>query len=356
MSFSLDDDIPFEDIPFEVSGEGERVQLTEVSDAFVRAVENATRQNRWTRMYAIYERETQIAEVLLQVDKTDNRYLTIQQIGVDSAHQRKGVGAEILRALKTACVRASRVAHVQSTTGEGIRSLVRNAFFVPLPRAPFDYAWIPPSLKENDPLTWENWATDVSWAPLVSKRETDPFETTVAQMVNLTRGLRGAETFSRMARWFKPEINVEVISKRLGVPHKELKEYRDKYCKRCYQASSDFAKKHANCLVLNGWSISADVPVPIQHACLCAVLDDGEVFVFDLVRDKPFYLYGVAIRRDFEEALTGLDTFCERGAAEFVLDGLNCLQMQANDGEELRDVLFKARPSSSEAPPRKRVK
>ena len=98
------------------------------------------------------------------------------------------------------------------------------------------------------------------------------------------------------ARWFKPEVNINVISRRLGVPRKQLEKFRANYCKRCYQASSDFAKKHANCLVVNGWSISADlpIPIPISHACLCAVLNDGEVFVFDLVRDEPFYVWGGA--------------------------------------------------------------
>ena len=199
------------------------------------------------------------------------------------------------------------------------------------------------ALVSDDPLTWENWATDISWAPLVPENETARFESTVKQMVGFTSDMKGAETFSRMARWFRPEINLDIISERLGVPREELEKYRSNYCKRCYQASSDFAKEHVRSLVLNGWSISAALPIPIQHACLCAVLDDGEVFVFDLVRDEQFYLYGVALRRDFEEALTALDTFCESGAAEFVVDGLNCLQMRARDGEELRDVLEKNR-------------
>lgn len=136
-------------------------------------------------------------------------------------------------------------------------------------------------------------------------------------------------------------MDIRVISERLGVSRKRLETFRANYCKRCYQASSDFAKKHANCLVVNGWSISAALPIPISHACLCAVLDDGEVFVFDLVRDEPFYVYGVALRRDFEQALTALDTFCEAGAAEFVIDGLNFLQRDADDEQELRDVLEK---------------
>lgn len=334
------DTFDIEDVPFEVSGDGERVQLNQLSDAFVKAAESAAIERRWTRAFAIYEGKEQVAEVLLQVDKTANRYLTIQQIGVDHAHQKRGVGAEILRALKAACARTSRVAHVQSTTGEGIRSLLRKTFFVPLPYASLDYAWTPPSSVKDEPLTWENWATDVSWAPVVPKRETARFEASVMQMVGFTEDLRGAKTFSRFARWFKPEVNIGVISRRLDVPRKQLEKFRANYCKRCYQASSDFAKKHANCFVVNGWSISAELPIPISHACLCAVLDDGEVFVFDLVRDKePFYVYGVALRRDFEEALTALNTFCEAGAAEFVIDGLNCLQRDADDEQELRDVL-----------------
>lgn len=159
------DAFDIEDLPFEVSDDGERVQLNKLSDAFAKAAESAAKTSRWTRKFAIYEGEEQVAEVLLQVDKTVNRYLTIQQIGVDHAHQKRGVGAEILRALKTACVRASRVAHVQATTGEGIRSLLRKAFFVPLPNASLDYVWTPPSSVNDEPLTWENWATDVSWAP-----------------------------------------------------------------------------------------------------------------------------------------------------------------------------------------------
>lgn len=139
------DAFDLEDIPFEVSGEGESVQLTNLTDAFVEAVENAKIRGLWTRQYAIYEGKKQVAEVLLQVDKSFKRHLTIQQIGVDHAHQRRDVGAEILRALKTACVRTSRVAHVQSTTGEEIRSLVRKAFFVPSPLASYDYTWTPPS-------------------------------------------------------------------------------------------------------------------------------------------------------------------------------------------------------------------
>lgn len=326
-----------DDLAFHVSGDGEPVQLKDLTRTFADAVKDAQKRGLFTRMYAVRDGDggVQVAEVLLQVDKSFQRHLTIQKIGVDHHHQRRGIGREIIRSLKGACVRTSRVAHVQATLGDGIRALLRECFFKPLGQS-YDYTWSPP--RTLKPLTWNNWMIDLSWAPFVKKSDTSSFDAPVKQMVQLLEVcVRGAEAFSKNAMWFKPETDLRVISQHLGLPFHDLEAYR--VAKNCYGSSSTFAKINKRCFVLNGWAVTVSLPIPLQHACLCAFLDDGEVFVFDLVRDEPLYLYGVALRRDFEQAITAIDTFCERGSAEFVIDALNFLQGKAVDREELHKVL-----------------
>lgn len=340
------DDMFFEDPPFHVSGEGDPVALEDMTRAFADIVENAKRTRVFSRAYAVFDGDAQVAEVVVQVDKSWRRYLTFQQIGVDQDYQRRGIGGEMLRSLKAAAVRTSRMAHVQSTLNDDIRALLRSSFFKQVDGG-LDYAWSPPHLLPTEPITWENWTTDVSWATLVRKTETAAFDAPVRQMVDFAKGgVRGAGAFARDARWFKPETDLRVISRRLGVPLRRLQAYRVQ--KQCYGSSSSFAKAHANCRVLNGWAVTASARIPLQHACLCAILEDGEAFVFDLVRDEPLYFYGVALRRDFEALITATDTFCDGGAAEFVVDALNFLQVRANDGEELHDVLARVVKKNSE--------
>lgn len=324
-----------DDLAFHVSGDGESVQLKDLTRTFADAVKDAQRRGLFTRMYAVKEGDTQVAEVLLQVDKSSRKYLTIQKIGVEHHYQRQGIGREIIRSLKGACVLTSRVAHVQATLGDDIRALLCASFFKPVDRS-YDYTWSPP--RTLKPLTWDEWMMDVSWVSIVKKSEIASFDAPVKQMTQLQESwVRGAGAFSRNAMWFKPETDLKVISQRLGLSLDDVKPYR--IDKNCYGSSSAFAKIHTRCFVLNGWAVTADIPIPLQHACLCAILDDGEVFVFDLVRVEPLYLYGVALRRAFEQATTAIDTFCERGTAEFVIDALNFLQGKAVDGEELHEVL-----------------
>ena len=359
---SSDDDVPnLEDIPFHVSGKGERVPLSDMFSVFVRAVERTERSRApnaaLQRLFAVYDKDEQVAEVLLQIDKSHLKRLTIQQIGVEQAFQRKGIGRRIVRALKLASVVKFRVAHIQSTLGDEIRALAKSEFFHPSQSGSFDYLWEPPTVEQSEPITWENWALELSWASNCSSpntpwtsvgfdsKEVKSVEPMVKSQLSMMKGrIRGLEAFESRARWFKPETNLEKISERLGIPKNTLADYRRD--KQCYAVSSAFCDKYG-CrntttpfmFVVNGWSVTPSLPIPLQHACLCAVTERGELFPFDLVRREPLYLYGVLLRRDFEKALTRVETYSRECAAEFVLDGLNYLQRRAREEEELGQVL-----------------
>lgn len=311
------------------------VQLKDMSDAFANAAEGNAREI--TRAYAVMSENTRVARVLLRVDQSFEKYLTARKIEVERRHPPREIQLEIIRSLKAACVRTSRKARVEAMLDDDIGALLQLSFFERASER--DYVWSPPPSIPERPITWDNWTTDVSWAPLVPNGETAAFTERVMQMVDFSQDVRGARAFARNARWFKPETNLNVISKRLNVSVQSLRKYR--VAKRCYGSSSAFARQRENCRVLNGWAATVGTPFIVEHACLCAILDDGEAFVFDLVRDRPLFLYGVALRRDFEEAITSAETYCRAGEAEFIIDALNFLQLEARDEEELHEVLAK---------------
>lgn len=114
--------------------------------------ENAVSKNLLSSKYAIIDDSKHaepIASVLLQVDKSARKRLTIQQIIVKGSFRRQGVAKRILDELKKACVGTERVAHVQSASGDGMKELLLRSGFNAVEHCSFDYVW---EWNANNPL------------------------------------------------------------------------------------------------------------------------------------------------------------------------------------------------------------
>lgn len=313
-----------------LSGEEERVNIGTLSKDF----ENAEANKIWSSKFAIIDSSKHaepIAAVLLQIDKTFRKRMTIQQIMVKSSFRRQGVAKRILNELKKACVNTGRVAHVQSAIGDGMDELLVSNGFSAVENAHKDYIW---EWNANKPLSWDNWHVDLSWAGQQGVFTEEEVSRVDPDMVNLTKTLagyakfHGMDVFHKNAKWYKPETDLSVIAERLGLlSEASLGRHRKPH--QCFNQSYLYSIADKRCFTIHGWGVDLGMKFPTSHTCLCAVLDDG-LFVFDLVRDTPLFLYGVPVRRDFMERIENIGSH----GGLYAIDTMNFLQSKRTKGHE----------------------
>lgn len=320
-------------------GEEEHVNIETLS----KNLENAVAANQMSSSkFAVIDSTKHaepIASVLLQVDKTPRNRLTIQQIMVKGSFRRQGVAKRILNELKKACVRTGRVAHVQSATGDGMDELLTSNGFSTVESTPFDYVW---KWNANEPLSWDNWYVDLSWAGNESVFTEEEVSRVDHGMVNFVKTMAGftkfygMEVFHENAKWYKAETDLGIIAERLGrLSEFSLSRYRK--AKQCFNQSYLYSISDERCFTIHGWGVDIETKFPTAHTCLCAVLDDG-LFIFDLVRDTPLFIYGVPVRRDFMEKIEDIGSH----GGLYAIDTMNFLRNErTRHGHEDMNELLK---------------
>ena len=272
----------------------------------------------WDAVVSVHDYEKSkvpVAMIEFQVDKSHKNRLTIMVIEVDSSFERQGIGRSCIQALKTSSVAIGRVAHVQSVMSYPMTNLLLSEDFFPVDGG-YCFAWEPLSLK--------SWIVDTSlflentFHPL--DREVYDYVGSVSQLVDIwEEAIPGMELFSQHAKWFKPETDLEKISLELEIPESTLEEYR--VDKGCFAMSSLFSEKYTTYYVIEGLAIDPSIgPLALEHACLCRI-KKGQIYVFDLVRRTPLYVYGTVMRMDMKRNMNELckDTW----AGYSVINGLN---------------------------------
>ena len=148
--------------------------------------------------------------------------------------------------------------------------------------------------NDTDPLTLKSWLVvdvkpdEVPEVPPEYQKAVDQLSDTWSECI------LGMDLFQDHATWFKPETDLEKISAELGIPVVALKDYR--VAKGCFGMSSFFTEVYTGFHVIEGLAIDSSLgPLALEHACLCK-MSEGKLFVFDLVRDNPLFMYGVVVR------------------------------------------------------------
>lgn len=198
------------------------------------------------------------------------------------------------------------------------------------------------SSEKKQPLNWDSWIVDITtsmhMAPnLPTVLQTDNMKQNITSLVNIWKeSIPGMELFYDKACWFKPETDLEKISQTIDVPLSFLQQLR--VDRACFTSSSMFVQQYPQCFVIHGLAVDPDIPVPLDHACVC-MIKDGKVYAFDLVRKKELFIYGVIVRRDFQLQLNNICT--DTYAGHSVINGMNYLKQSIEQDEELWKVLDK---------------
>lgn len=193
-------------------------------------------------------------------------------------------------------------------------------------------------------LTWDNWTVTLPGATDMALTSQKVSEIIGDLQINLTnmfadnvrRGIkRGMENFFNNVQWFEVETDLKIIAKRLGHSESFLQSYKCQ--KQCFQQSYLFSIADNRCFIIHGWATDIKSKFPTDHACLCAVLDDG-LFVFDLVRDDPLLMFGAPVRRDFMERIEDIGSH----GGLYAIDTMNYLKQQSyrdNNPDDLDTLL-----------------
>ena len=255
--------------------------------------------------------EEPVANIDFQVDKTFKKRLTIMQIEIHRSFQRRGIGRTCVRALKNSSVAVGRSAHVQSVLSYPMLKLLLSEDFYPVDGG-HCFAW--------EPLTLGTWALDTSQFQNHIGQLDVSYEESVLRLVEIWRGaIPGMKLFSERAKWFEPETDLKKISAELGMPQKALEDFRRD--KACFGMSSFFTEVYPEYYVIEGLAVDPQLgPLAIEHACLCRI-KNGEVYVFDLVRRTPLFMYGVVVRADMKKRMN--EECKDTWAGYSVIQGLN---------------------------------
>ena len=294
-------------------------------DTFVAFVRNGIREKIYQAIFTLrwVESGDPVARMEVQNDKTYKQHLTIQTIDVDESYQRRGIARKCIKALKEASVKVGRVAHVESVHNEHMDTLLLSEDFYPSDDG-YCYEW--------KPLTPNAWVVEVSTSFQVEQVPSDVsnYQGCVVQLTDVWKeAIPGMENFPKHARWFEPETDLEKISVELGIPQIVLKDFR--VDKGCFGMSSFFTELYKDFYVIEGLAIDPSLGLLVDHACLCRI-DKGKVYVFDLVRRKPLFMYGVIVRPIMKRrmSLKCKDTW----AGYSVINGLNYIKNEEGFWEE----------------------
>lgn len=286
-----------------------KVELDDLADGLTTFVQQGPLKNIWQAVVHVIRKSNEpVVTLEVQIDKTFKHRLTIQTIEVEPEFQRQGLCRDSVKALKKASVVVNRVAHVESVHNEHMVRLLLSEDFFPSDGG-FCYEW--------KPLTLQSWLIDTSFHNGVDKVE---FRDCVTQLTDIWKeSIPGMELFAESAKWFQPETDLEKISTELGISVSTLEEYR--VDKGCFAMSSLFSEKYTDYYVIEGLAIEPSFgPLALEHACVCGI-KKGKIFVFDLVRRNPLFVYGVVVRMDMKRKMN--QTCKDTWAGYSVINGLN---------------------------------
>lgn len=300
------------------------VELNRLVDALCSFVHKGPPRGLWQAIVHVTEKqlsqEGHIVTIEIQIDKTYQCHLTIQNIEVYQEHRRKGLCRACVQALKKASVKVGRVAHVESVQNVHMHTLLRSEDFYPSDDG-YCYEW--------KPLTLQSWFINTLTFRIQYNNRPDAskFTDCVTQLTNIWKeSIPGMVLFPEHARWFEPETDLEKISSELGIPTVALKDFRKD--KACFGMSSFFTEVYKEYYVIEGLAIDPSLGhIALEHACLCRI-KKGEIYAFDLVRKKPLFMYGVVVRPDMKKKMN--EKCKDTWAGYSVINGLNYIKNDDN--------------------------
>lgn len=178
---------------------------------------------------------------------------------------------------------------------------------------------------DTEPLTLRSWLV-VDVKPDEEPEVPPEYQKVVYQLSDTwSKMILGMDLFQEHATWFKPETDLKKISDELGIPVVALKDYR--VAKQCYGMSSFFTEVYPGFHVIEGIAIEPPLLFPTDHACLCK-MSEGKLFVFDLVRDKPLFMYGVVVRPVMKKRLN--ERCKDTWAGYSLVNGLNYIKHETD--------------------------
>ena len=178
---------------------------------------------------------------------------------------------------------------------------------------------------DTEPLTLRSWLV-VDVKPDEEPEVPSEYQEHVDQLSDVwSQAIPGMDLFQVHAKWFMPETDLEKISDELGIPVVALKDYR--VAKQCYGMSSFFTEVYPGFHVMEGIAIESRLLFPTDHACLCK-MSEGKLFVFDLVRDNPLFMYGVVVRPIMKKRLN--ERCKDTWAGYSLVNGLNYIKNESH--------------------------
>lgn len=181
--------------------------------------------------------------------------------------------------------------------------------------------------NDTEPLTLKSWLIDAKSYEVTYIQLPSEYQEPVDQLSDVwSQAIPGMDLFQVHAKWFMPETDLEKISAELEIPVVALKGFR--VDKGCFGMSSFFTEVYPGFHVIEGLAIDPSLgPLALEHACLCRI-KEGKLFVFDLVRRSPLFMYGVVVRSVMKKRLN--ERCKDTWAGYSVVNGLNYIKHETD--------------------------